>query len=98
MIDSKVIKRNELTYINLNKEKGRYEPNQLHLTLLNSSFALKDLLRNGGDRSFDSTAIIANHQNIELPSANAISIEISTRFNYREDTGFYVSQYTLNLP
>jgi len=97
MIDCKVIKRNELTHITLNKEKGRYEPNKLHLTLLNSTFALKDLLKLGGPRTFDSTPILENHSNLNLPSADAVSIEISTRYKYNEATGFYVSQYTLNI-
>lgn len=46
MIDHKVIARKDLSHITLNKQTKRYEANQLHLTLLNSTFALKDLMKN----------------------------------------------------
>ena len=98
MIDHKVVNRKDLTHIKLNKTNGRYEANQLHLTLLNSTFAIKELIKKGLGRTFDSTHIMENHkESINLPNADAVSIEISTRFKYASDTGFYQSQYTIAL-
>lgn len=55
MIDHKVVARKDLVHTKFNKDKMRYEASQLHLTLMNASFALKDLLKNSGVRNFNST-------------------------------------------
>jgi hypothetical protein len=91
LLDHKVLERKELSHINLNPKTKRYESNKLHLTLLNSSLALKDLMKNN-KRSFDSQDVMEKHGDaIVFESAEAKSIEISTRFNYNEETGFYKS-------
>ena len=58
MLDHKVLERKELSHINL--IKGRYEANQLHLTLVNSTFAIKELIKLN-TRHFDGTSILKNH-------------------------------------
>jgi hypothetical protein len=91
MLDHKVLERKELSHINLNK--GRYEANQLHLTLVNSTFAIKELIKLN-TRHFDGTPILTSHPfNVSL--AQVKTIELSTRFHYEESTGFYKSQYTI---
>ncbi len=91
MIDHKVLERQELSHINLNK--GRYEANQLHLTLVNSTFAIKQLIKLN-TRHFDSTPILTNHP-FSVSQAQVKTLELSTRFHYEESTGFYKSQYTI---
>jgi hypothetical protein len=90
MIDHKVLERKDLSHIRLNPKTRRYECEQMHLTLLNSSFAIKDLIKENR-RSFSSKEILENHGNIKFDNAYAKSIEISTRFNYEQSTGFYKS-------
>lgn len=87
MLDHKVLERKDLSHITLNK--GRYEVNKLHLTLLNSSFAFKDLLKID-KRNFDATPILQNHP-FSITEARVNKIELSTRFHYDENTGFYKS-------
>jgi hypothetical protein len=100
MIDHKVLTRKQLIHIKLNKETGFYESEKLHLTLLNSTFAMKTLLHEFNKRTFDSTPVFENHpfESIDFPQqAEAKTIELSTRFKYDEVSGFYVSQYTIDL-
>mmetsp|Transcript_32799 Transcript_32799/g.32023 ORF Transcript_32799/g.32023 Transcript_32799/m.32023 type:complete len:146 (+) Transcript_32799:148-585(+) len=47
MLAHKVIKKQDLCFIKFNNKTKRYEPDQLHLTLLNATFSLKDLMKNG---------------------------------------------------
>lgn len=94
MIDHKVLNRKQLIHIKLNKETGMYESEKLHLTLLNSTFAMKILLHEYKKRTFDSTPVFENHpyESIGMPEkAEARTIELSTRFNYDEASGFYKS-------
>ena len=87
MLDHKVLERKELSHINLNK--GRYEANQLHLTLVNSTFAIKELLKLN-TRHFDGTPIVTNHP-FTVSDGQFKTLELSTRFVYEESTGFYKS-------
>ena len=94
MIDHKVVNRKKLIHIKLNKSTGMYESEKLHLTLLNSSSAMKVLLYKYNKRTFDSTPVIENHpfETLSLPQqVETKTIELSTRFNYNEATGFYAS-------
>lgn len=76
MIDNKVIERKDLSHISLNR--GRYEADKLHMTVMNSSFAMRDLLKQN-TRTFNSTLILEKHP-LKLESAIPSTIEISTRF------------------
>ena len=87
MLDHKVLERKELSHINLNK--GRYEANQLHLTLVNSTFAIKELLKLN-TKHFDGTPILTNHP-FTISHGHFKTLELSTRFVYEESTGFYKS-------
>ena len=90
LIDHKVLQRRELSHVNLNPKTKRYESDKLHLTLLNSSFAIKDLMKDN-KRTFCSKDVMDNHGDIKFENGFAKTIEISTRFNYEESTGFYKS-------
>ncbi len=75
----------------MNPKTRRYESDKLHLTVLNSTFALKELIKNN-KRSFDSQDVMNNHgSKIVFENAEARTIEISTRYHYNEVTGFYKS-------
>ena len=58
MIDHKVVDRKELSHTIMNREKQRYEANQVHLTFINSSFAMRDLLKKFKRRTFNGEPII----------------------------------------
>lgn len=96
LLDHKVLERKDLSHIRLNPKTKRYECDKMHLTLLNSSFALKDLMKDN-KRTFSSEEVMDNHGDIKFENAFAKTIEISTRFHYEESTGFYKSQYTIEL-
>lgn len=90
MLDHKVLERKDLSHVSLNPKTKRYESDKLHLTLLNSSFAIKELMKDN-KRTFSSKEVMANHADIKFENGFAKTIEISTRFNYEESTGFYKS-------
>ena len=83
LVDHKVLERKDLSHIRLNPKTKRYESDKLHLTLLNSSFAIKDLMKDN-KRTFNSKDVMDNHADIKFVNASAKTIEISTRFNYEE--------------
>ena len=43
MLKNNVIEENELSHLGLNPATGRYELDQMHITLMNSTFAKRDL-------------------------------------------------------
>ena len=43
MLKNKVIEEGELSHLSLNPATGRYELDQMHITLMNSAFAKRDL-------------------------------------------------------
>jgi len=81
-----------LSHVHFNKHKNRYELDQLHLTLVNSAFAMKDLLKKYGTRTFRGKEIIENDlDKLNFEPQVIKTIELSTRFHYDETTGFYLS-------
>lgn len=90
MLDHKVLERKDLSHIRLNPKTKRYESDKVHLTVLNSSFALKELMKEN-KRTFSSKDVINNHGDLKFENGFAKTIEISTRFHYEESTGFYKS-------
>ncbi len=53
MLDHQVLEEHELSHVRFNEDLGRYENDQLHITLMNSNFAKVS--------NFDGRMIIFNH-------------------------------------
>ena len=89
MLDHEVLEEHELSHIRLNEELGRHENDQLHITLMNSTFA-KVL-------NFDGRPIIFNHsERLPLKQIIPSTIEISTRGSY-DERKFYKPIHIINL-
>ena len=98
LLKEKVLFYRDLSHIHFNKETQKYEQNKYHLTLMNSTFASKQLIEMHGDRSFKGAEIIANHLATIAPEPTVVdTIELSTRYSIDEKTGFYTSQLTINI-
>lgn len=70
----------------------------MHLSLVNNSWGGNQLLKIHGKREFIGEEIIANDmKDFNFEAVEAKTIEISTRFNYDEATGMYLSQYTVEI-
>jgi 2'-5' RNA ligase len=83
-LERKVLEKHQLSHCNYNKQTERYELEQLHLTIVNSSWA--------GQRQFNGAQILADHGEgkFNFPPVRLNSLQISTRFHY-EESGFYLS-------
>lgn len=98
LLKEKVVFFRDLSHIHFNKETQKYEQNKYHLTLMNSTFASKQLIEIHGDRTFKGAEIIANNLSTIAPEPSvADTIELSTRYNTDEKTGFYTSQLTIGI-
>ncbi|CDW84621.1 activating signal cointegrator 1 complex subunit 1-like [Stylonychia lemnae] len=98
MIDYKVIDKRDLSHIRFNSKTKRFENEKLHLTLINSSFGKKELMQNNNRYTFIGRPIIENHKSqLKASSASPNQIQLSTRFHYDDKTGFYLSQYNINI-
>jgi 2'-5' RNA ligase len=89
-LDTGVLEKSDLSHCNFNKQSNRYELEQLHLTIVNCSWA--------GKKFFPGEELIGQYGEgkFVFPDIRCNSLQISTRFNY-DDTGFYQSQQTMDL-
>lgn len=88
MLNNGVIDESELSHIYFNPKTNRYENDQLHVTLMNSTFAKQ--------RSFDAREIL-KFDKLEVYNVKGTTIELSTRGHYDPESGFYQSAYTIKI-
>ena len=94
MLEAGVLEKHEMSHVSFNNKSKRYELKQQHLTLMNSAYAARQLK----SRFFDASPIVDNHfENLKFEPIVAETIEISTRFHFDDETGFYVSQKTIDI-
>lgn len=75
-----------------NYKAQKYSLEQLHLSLVNSSWGQGQLLKIHGKREFVGEEIVAyDMKGFNFDPIEAKTIEISTRFHYNEETGMYLS-------
>ena len=68
----------------------------MHCSLVNQSWAPKDLLKIRGRREFVGKQVIENHGKLNFqPELPLETIEVAKRFNYDQKTGKYLSEYTI---
>jgi 2'-5' RNA ligase len=89
-LEQEVLQKQELSHCNYNKQSARYELEQLHLTIVNASWA--------GARFFPGQKLLEEfgEGKFVFPPIRCESLQISTRFHY-EENGFYLSQKTIPL-
>ena len=97
-LERKILERHELRHVKWNKALQRFEVENFHLSLINSSWGQKDLLKIHNRRDFEGKPIIDNHfEELRFGEVAAKTIELSTRFNYDPKTGMYLSACTLQI-
>ena len=97
MLAAEVLERSELSHIKYNYKENFYYPEQLHLSLVNSSWGMKQLQEAWGRREFYGKSILDEHADFKFDPVPAATVELSTRFHYDPDTGMYLSAYTIKI-
>ena len=81
--DPPLIEKNEAQHISFDKTTNRYSVDQLHMSLIVSSWGQNKLMKIHGKRTFVGKEIIENElEKLKIAPVEAKTIEISTRFNY----------------
>ena len=70
----------------------------MHLTIMNAAFAQKQMLKDFYLQGFIGEEIINKHFNdLKFAPEACSKIEISTRFDYEEEEGYYLPEYVMNI-
>jgi hypothetical protein len=97
-LKSKILDESELSHIKYNKDTEKWQLNQLHLTLMNGIHGKHQLIKMHGKSEFDAKDILDTHMgNFNFDEIKANTVQLLQRFHYDEKTGFYVSQYTIDI-
>ena len=90
-LENNILKHDDLTHVSFDKSTGRYTLDRIHLSLVNSAWAAHNLRRVHGRRDFIGKEMIREDFDLTLPDVTAETLELSTRYEYNENSGMYQS-------